>query len=167
MNQTEKNLQAFLEIVQTKGVAQTQPESNRVDLTIEKEHLLACITALEEAHWGYLAAITGLDNPPTEDNAGAVEVLYHFCEGEAIGTLRASVPYADPTIDSVCDLIPSATLYERELAEMFGLTVLNTPDPSRLLLADDWPGDVPPLRKSFSGVLGGEPAVEEEADHEG
>lgn len=166
MNQTEKNLQAFLEIVQAKGDAQTQPETNRVDLIIKKDQLLACVTALEEAHWGYLAAITGLDNPPTEENAGAVEVLYHFCEGEAIGTLRVSVPYADPTIDSVCDLIPSATLYERELGEMFGLTVMNTPDPSRLLLADDWPADVPPLRKSFSGVLGEQPGATEEADLE-
>ncbi|MCX7976926.1 MAG: NADH-quinone oxidoreductase subunit C, partial [Bellilinea sp.] len=52
-------------------------------------------------------------------------------------------------LPSICPLIPSATLGERELMEMFGVKVEGTPDTSRLILADSWPEGVYPLRKSF------------------
>ena len=42
-----------------------------------------------------------------------------------------------------------ATFFERELSEMFGITVVGTPNPDRLFLPDDWPTDAPPLRKDF------------------
>jgi Ni,Fe-hydrogenase III component G len=48
--------------------------------------------------------------------------------------------------------VPTATLYERELQEMFGFVVAGTPDSGRLLLPDDWPDCVYPLRKSFKGL---------------
>jgi Ni,Fe-hydrogenase III component G len=62
------------------------------------------------------------------------------------------VPYHDPRLPSICPLIPSATLYERELIEMFGFVIEDTPDPARLLLPDDWPDGVYPLRKAFEGL---------------
>jgi Ni,Fe-hydrogenase III component G len=46
--------------------------------------------------------------------------------------------------------VPTATLYERELQEMFGFVIEETPVPDRLVLPDDWPAGVYPLRKSFS-----------------
>jgi Ni,Fe-hydrogenase III component G len=44
-----------------------------------------------------------------------------------------------------------ATLYERELIEMFGITIEGTPNTDKLLLPDDWPAGVYPLRKEFTG----------------
>jgi Ni,Fe-hydrogenase III component G len=67
-------------------------------------------------------------------------------------TLRVQAPYGLPEIPSICSILPSATLYERELIEMFGLIIEETPDRSRLLLPDDWPDWVYPLRKSFKGL---------------
>ena len=55
-------------------------------------------------------------------------------------------------VPTICDIIPSATLYERELMELFGVTVEGTPDPARLVLPDEWPEGVYPLRKSFTGT---------------
>jgi formate hydrogenlyase subunit 5 len=49
----------------------------------------------------------------------------------------------------VCSSIPGATFFERELSEMFGITVVGTPNPDRLFLPDQWPTDAPPLRKDF------------------
>ncbi|NMC80497.1 MAG: hydrogenase large subunit, partial [Chloroflexi bacterium] len=49
-------------------------------------------------------------------------------------------------------LIPSATLYERELMEMMGVQLVGTPSSDRLLLPDEWPENVFPLRKSFTGL---------------
>ena len=39
--------------------------------------------------------------------------------------------------------------FERELSEMFGVTVVGIPNPERLYLPDDWPEGVYPLRKDF------------------
>ncbi len=125
--------------------------------------------ALIDARWGYLSAITGLDHPwpktakpapkpaeappepagPTEDR---LEALYQFVGGAVIATLRVSVAYHDATLPTICPIIPSATLYERELQEMFGITVQGTPETRRLLLPDDWPEHVYPLRKAFKGL---------------
>lgn len=150
----------------TVGAASHAP--GRVDAVVHREHLVAAVKALVDARWGYLAAITGLDHPwpkapktepkpgetaPPGSSAGPIEdrleALYHFVSGAAVATLRVSVPYHDPRVPSICPLIPSATLYERELQEMFGFVVDGTPDPGRLLLPDDWPDGVYPLRKAF------------------
>lgn len=143
-------------------------EPGRVEAAIGREHLPAAVKAIADARWGYLSAITGLDHPwpkapkpgadspeqasepagPTEDR---LEALYHFVSGPVVATLRVSVPYHDARVPTVCTVIPSATLYERELQEMFGIVVEGTPDTGRLLLPDDWPAGVFPLRKSFKG----------------
>jgi Ni,Fe-hydrogenase III component G len=128
------------------------PEAGRLDVTIRPDNLKLVIGALVGARWGYLAAITGLDVAPAAGSEGQVEGLYQFCEGAAVLTVRARVPYSDPALDSICDLIPSATLYEREFIEMLGVHLRGTPSTDRLLLSDDWPDGVFPLRKSFTGL---------------
>lgn len=139
-----------------------------MDLQITSNDLLTMVKILEDLDCWYLSAITGLDNlkpvnpdapspsgggienaPPPDDS---LEVLYHFCCHAAIVTLRIKVPRLAPSVPSVCSLIPSATLYERELMELFGLEVVGTPNLDRLVLSDDWPKGVYPLRKDFSGV---------------
>jgi Ni,Fe-hydrogenase III component G len=124
----------------------TQPELNRLDLTLSASDLLPAVQTLGNVHWGYLAAITGLD---LGLSAGVIEVLYHFCAGAAVVTLRVPVSRDEPVVPSVCGLIASASLFERELIEMFGVTVTDTPNPARLFLPDDWPEGVYPLRKNL------------------
>ena len=153
----------------TKGTR--TPEPGRLDVLIDSADLLPAAKSLIDAHWGYLVAITGLDylgksaalaqderykrlieatNAPAD--AGVLEVLYFFASGPAMITLRALVlrdAATVPSVPSVCGIIPSASFFERELSEMFGITVTNTPDPRRLFLPDMWPENVPPLRKDF------------------
>jgi NADH:ubiquinone oxidoreductase subunit C len=141
----------------------------RIEAVIRREDLTAAVKALVDARWGYLTAITGLDHPwPTTPKPGAnpgdpapehsgpvedrLEALYQFVDGAVVATLRVSVTYHDAKVPTICPIIPSATLYERELQEMFGILVEGTPDSGRLLLPDDWPDHVYPLRKSFRGL---------------
>lgn len=153
--ETETALQTVEKLLKEYAIEVKQPEQNRLDFYIAVEKLLESVETLKANHWGYLSFITGLDNPPPPvaegetSVEGSLEVLYHFAQGAAIATLRINLPYSKAEVPSVCGLIPSVTLYERELMEMFGINVVGTPDPRRLLLPDDWPEGVYPLRKSF------------------
>jgi NADH:ubiquinone oxidoreductase subunit C len=150
----------------------THPEKNRTDIVISPENLEQAVAALISAHWGYLSAITGLDYPglspvasaekqwnrlteetdlDNEQHEGHIEALYHFNNMDATVTFRVLLHYNKAVLPTLCNLIPSATLYERELIEMFGVTVTGTPSTEKLLLPDDWPDGVYPLRKSFQG----------------
>jgi len=136
------------------------PEATRLDVHIAPENLLPAISALANEKWGYLSTITGLDHPakPAAENdkaenpalqAESIEVLYHMCSGPTVLTLRLNLDRSKPVVKSVCSIFPSATLVERELMEMFGVTIVDTPNTDRLLLPDDWPDGVFPLRKDF------------------
>ncbi len=120
------------------------PEANRLDLVVLPEHLKASVQALVDARWGYLSAITGLD---LGVEAGQIETLYHFCQGAAVTTLRVRAPRQAPSLPSICSILPSASLYERELMEMFGVDIPDTPNKDRLFTPDDFPAGVYPLRK--------------------
>jgi NADH:ubiquinone oxidoreductase subunit C len=173
MDITETLQAAELMLAPWDGVV-SHPSPERLDKVIPQESLKPVVKALVEARWGYLAAITGLDHldpnsaVPTDpgpqlisykagpganqiQREGTLEVLYHFCRGACILTLRVSMPYSSPVLSSICDLVPTATLFERELMEMFGIKLLGTPNTDKLLLPDDWPDGVFPLRKSFQG----------------
>ncbi len=140
-------LQTAAHVLDQWAVEMTTPEPNRLDARINAPDLLAAVGGMVKAHWGYLAAITGLDLGGTE---GELELLYHFCSGASIVTLRVGIPYDNAFVPSLYEIIPSVSFYERELIEMFGITVANTPNTDRLFLPDDWPEGVYPLRKDFN-----------------
>ncbi|MCB8984970.1 MAG: NADH-quinone oxidoreductase subunit C [Ardenticatenaceae bacterium] len=128
-----------------------------LDISLQPAELLEVVQTLMDANWGYLITITGVDLGP---EAGEIEVLYHLAQGAAVVTLSVKVGRETETavIPSICSIIPSASFFERELSEMLGITVQNTPNSDRLFLPDDWPADVYPLRKEF--VAGSATAVD-------
>ena len=159
----EQRLQAAKEVLQQWIMSEKTPENNRLDVTIKPGDIKSCVKALVKAKWGYLSAITALDHPEYSvvegtnekviiPDKGNVEVLYHFCNGPAIVTIRVMLPYDKASIDSICEVIPSATLYEREAMELLGVEFIGTPSTEHLLLPDQWPENVFPLRKSFTGL---------------
>lgn len=170
--ETMQLLEEAKKLLSDLATAVTQPEENRIDVIIPREKLVKAADLLENCGWGYLSAITGLDHSASNlikseekqwehvvdgsgqtgfGYTGLLEVLYHFCSGAAITTLRVQVGHDSPVIPSICKIIPSATLYEREVMEMFGVEIEGTPDKEHLLLPDDWPAGVYPLRKDFQG----------------
>jgi Ni,Fe-hydrogenase III component G len=124
-----------------------RPEPDRLDVTLSTPaDLVPMVVALRVQRLGYLAAITGLDPGP---ETGRLEILYHFCAGQAVITLRVSVPREGGAVATLSEVIPSAGVFERELAEMFGVTVTGLRKPPHLYLPDDWPEGVYPLLKDF------------------
>ncbi|MDD5368566.1 MAG: NADH-quinone oxidoreductase subunit C [Anaerolineaceae bacterium] len=173
----QAKLQQAAELLQPWTRWKTFPQPDLLTISLSRNDLLAAIEALVRSRWGYLSAITGIHLPgtaaPTEekqwtrtseednihsapqDEGDSFLVLYTFCSGAAILNLRLHPPsLKDNRVPSVCGLIPSATLYERELLEMFGIEVTDTPNTDHLLLPDEWPQNVFPLRKGFTGLNG-------------
>ena len=91
------------------------------------------------------ATCTGID---TRD---AVEVLYHFCfdAENYVVTLKTAAPKPFPELDSVTPAVPAAEWIEREMMDLLGIRFRNHPRPERLILADNWPQGVYPLRRDY------------------
>ncbi len=56
---------------------------------------------------------------------------------------------SDPHIDTITGVTRSAWWIEREIHELFGIEFDGNSDLRPLLLPDDWPPGVYPLRKNF------------------
>lgn len=157
----EAIMQSARTLLEPWAEAITTPEPYRLDAAVRTENLISAVSKLLESGWGYLSTITGLDHPtpaapesqPEQTSIeGELELLYHFCSGPVVATLRVRMPYSSAVVPSICHLIPSATLYERELIEMFGIDITGTPDTEHFILPENWPAGVYPLRKSFTGL---------------
>ena len=143
----EQSLQQAEQLLAKWTKETTRPETDRLDISIPGSELRPAVSALQEAHWGYLSAITGLD---LGTEPGQLEALYHFCSGAAITTLRIRLPRAeDASLPTIEDILPSATFFEREMHEMLGFTFEGVNSNERLFIPDDWPEDVFPLRADF------------------
>ncbi|MEA4889204.1 MAG: NADH-quinone oxidoreductase subunit C [Clostridiaceae bacterium] len=64
-------------------------------------------------------------------------------------TLRAAVDPADPAFPSISATVHAATLYEREIHDLFGLWPEGHPNPKRLVFHSNWPEEQHPLRRDF------------------
>ena len=86
------------------------------------------------------------------DDLDSLEILYHFSLDASgiVVTVRAILKdKADPHIDTITSVTRSAWWIEREIHELFGIEFNGNSDLRPLLLPDDWPKGVYPLRKNF------------------
>ena len=86
------------------------------------------------------------------DDFDVMEILYHFSHdkyGITISLRAVLSDKQDPHIDTITDITKSAWWIERELHELFGIEFDGNSDLRPLLLPDDWPQGVYPLRKDF------------------
>jgi NADH-quinone oxidoreductase subunit C len=61
--------------------------------------------------------------------------------------VRCQVPGADPRVPSLYEVWRGTEAHERETYDMFGISFDGHPDPSRILMPEDWEGH--PLRKDY------------------
>ena len=125
----------------------SRPRPDRLDVKVKDiKQLLPIIVGLRVKRLGYLSAIVGVD---LGAEANEMEVLYYFCPESAVIALRVRVPRQGATLQSLCDVIPSAEVFERELREMFGIEIIGLHTTDHLYLPDDWPDGIYPLRRDF------------------
>ena len=62
--------------------------------------------------------------------------------------IRVQVPEEDPVVPSLFDLYPGTEAMEREVHDLYGVAFEGHPDPTRILMPEDWDGH--PLRKDVA-----------------
>ena len=85
------------------------------------------------------------------DTRAGIDMLYHFAYDSVhiVCTLKTIVPKPFPEIESIANEIPGAEWIEREIHDLLGVQFTDHPNLKRLILADDWPEGVYPLRLDF------------------
>jgi len=82
--------------------------------------------------------------PPT------LRYLFSFDKEKLLLCISSDLDPATPAVvDSLTPVIPGANWAEREMKDMHGISASGHPDLRRLVLADDWPEGVHPLRSEF------------------
>ena len=89
---------------------------------------------------------SGIDTP------AGIEILYHwaFDTYDHIVTIKTTLDKEKPEIESIASICVGAEWIEREMWELLGITFKNHPDMRHLLLVDDWPEGMYPLRRDYT-----------------
>lgn len=120
---------------------------DQLTITVKLDRLPEAVHYLYYERYGWIPVIVGNDE---RSLCGRYAVYYVISmEGEDPGwvTVRAEVDPAKMTFPSVTPFVPACVWGERELRDMFGLIPEGLPDRRRLVLPDDWPSGLYPLRK--------------------
>jgi NADH-quinone oxidoreductase subunit C len=152
-------------------VAPAQPEVERVDILhgcpvveslgatvvhCNREQYLDLCTALKSDGYDMPIGVTGVDyltHPgralPEGIRPERFEVVVELLSLTLRKRLRVrcQVPGADPRVPTLFELWPGTEAHERETYDMFGVDFEGHPDPSRILMPEDWEGH--PLRKDY------------------
>lgn len=85
------------------------------------------------------------------DGRDRMEILYHFTleEINLLVSLRVRLPKTNPEVESLTPLFEAANWVEREMHELLGIHFTGHPDLRRLLLPEEWPEGVYPLRREY------------------
>lgn len=115
----------------------------RVYLDVEPKDLLSVARYLLAMDGVRYATATGIDTP------SGFEVIHHFDfdSNDMIVSVRVIAQRENPTLPSVATVSKAAEWIEREMHDLLGINFENHPDMRRLILPEDWPEDVCPLRR--------------------
>ncbi len=121
------------------------PKPTRVYLTIDRSELRTVTGVLIDKMNARYVVGAGTDTRKADD----CFLISHFFALDEDGiyvALHTKVPADDPKVQSITGMIPGANWSERETYDMMGVEMEGHPDPRRLVVADDWPEGVFPMR---------------------
>jgi Ni,Fe-hydrogenase III large subunit/Ni,Fe-hydrogenase III component G len=119
--------------------------ASRLFVDVDRRALRPAAKALIELGGRYMVGV-GWDEIARNGTLGLIHIFAFDTDHFAV-VLRTSAPAADPTFESITPDIPSAGWTEREYQDLLGMKFTGHPKPKRLVLADDWPAGIYPLRK--------------------
>jgi Ni,Fe-hydrogenase III component G len=84
------------------------------------------------------------------DSDSCFEIIYHYSYDRLGCVINLKVFIRDrqkPSVESITPFLPAAEWIEREIHDLYGIDFKNHPRLERLILADNWPDGVYPMRK--------------------
>jgi len=139
----EEVVKRLKEMVGDVPTAWVQPLPNRIYMDVQKKDVRDLGRLLYEEFGARFVTASGTDV------GDELEVLYHFfydAAGLAVN-VRVRTPKADGKVPALTPVVPPAEWVEREIHDLLGVDFEGHPRPERLILGDDWPEGVYPLRK--------------------
>ena len=120
-----------------------EKNSRRAFIKIAKDQAPDLLRHLHKDLGARFSTASGVDTPQ------AIEILYHLAldQHQLVVTVKVLVEKPQLEMASVTNFIAAANWIEREIHEMFGVNFVGHPKMETLLLSEDWPAGVYPLRK--------------------
>jgi len=131
------------------AVSQVIDFRGQLTLVVPSTHLRRVAEYLQAEpglEFNFLSDISVVDRLPAEPR---FELNYQLLSIPNRRTLclRVRLSGADPVVDSVTPVYPTANWHERENYDLFGVRFEGHPDLRRILMPEDWEGY--PLRKDY------------------
>ncbi len=128
-------------------MGETWQSDEQVTMTVRADSVPDVVRFLYYRRGGWISVVVGNDERPINGNFALYYVLSMEESDPCICVVRSEVSPEEGTFPSVAARVPACVWGEREIRDMFGLTPIGIPDGRRLVLPDDWPEGLYPLRK--------------------
>jgi Ni,Fe-hydrogenase III large subunit/Ni,Fe-hydrogenase III component G len=123
-----------------------QEAADTLRVVLDKSTIRSAASALADGLGARFLISVGSDRRPVS-GVFAIEHIFSLDRDALFVILECSVTPDDPRIDSITPAVPGASWSERECRDAIGVSPEGHPDPRRLILADNWPEGVHPLRR--------------------
>lgn len=129
----------------------TELQDNRPVILVDPANLVSTVSTLQNKGLTHISTIIGLEE------GEQLSALYPM-SGQVKDTslnktvyVKTQVPMDNPMLETLVHLFPSIDVYERELTDLLGFQFKNIHVRDKLVLPDNFPDDMFPLRKEFTG----------------
>ncbi len=122
----------------------SMPRKERIFTTLSNAQFREGVHQIIDLGFNRLITITG------NDIGTHIELIYHLVRKDTVLSIKTLIVKTAAEHPTISDLLPTAAIYEQEVHELFGIYFQGHPNLAPLLLPDDWPSHVYPLRKDWS-----------------
>ncbi|MBK5914988.1 NADH-quinone oxidoreductase subunit C [Rhodocyclus purpureus] len=116
-----------------------------VFVDVRREAIRAASRIIVAQGGRYMCSV-GYDEIARDGSLGLVHT-YSVDSEDRFVCLRTKAPADDPEVESITPDLPSAGWSEREYMDLLGFKFPNHPKPKKLIVCDDWPPGIYPMRK--------------------
>lgn len=128
-------------------VQESWQTEEQVTITVKTDSVPDVVQFLYYRRGGWLSVVVGNDERSINGSFALYYVLSMEDIDPCICVVRSEIAPETPSFPSVAARVPACIWGEREVRDMFGLQPIGLPDERRLVLPDDWPEGLYPLRK--------------------
>ena len=126
----------------------SEPVAGKVRMAVAPGAMVSVAKSLYRDHGARFLITAGIDSRES-GNGFEVDHVFSLDKDKIFFILRTSAAAEGPEVPAITPEVPAASWAERELQDLLGVRAEGLPDGRRLILPDDWPEGVHPLRKDI------------------